>query len=93
MVFDYTEPLEKHSPERRARLMATAERTAARGEPWLSFFDPGELAVLLRDKGFATIEDVSFPDMVGRFSPALCEGLNGGPGGHVVRAERTHDDP
>jgi methyltransferase (TIGR00027 family) len=92
VVFDYTEPIERHSLERRARLLAAAEQAAARGEPWLSFFDPAELAVLLRDKGFATIEDVSFPDMVDRFSPALCEGLNGGPGGHVVRAERAHDD-
>jgi methyltransferase (TIGR00027 family) len=92
VVFDYTEPLERHSPERRARLMATAERAAARGEPWLSFFDPPEIAALLRNKGFARVEDVSFTEMVSRFSPDLGEGLNGGPGGHVVRAERAHDD-
>ncbi len=89
VVFDYTEPFQNHEPERRASLMATAERAAARGEPWLSFFDPGELSALLRDKGFGDIEDLGFAEMVGRFSPELGEGLQRGPGGHVIRAERT----
>ena len=68
--------------------MATAERAAARGEPWLSFFNPGELSALLRGKGFAGVEDVGFAELVGRFSPALAEGLRPGPGGHVVCAVR-----
>jgi O-methyltransferase involved in polyketide biosynthesis len=88
VVFDYTEPFENHSPERRARLMATAEQAAARGEPWLSFFDPAELAAMLRDKGFADIEDVGFAELVSGFSPAFGEGLQRGPGGHVIRAGR-----
>jgi methyltransferase (TIGR00027 family) len=89
VVFDYTEPFQNHAAERRASLMATAERAAARGEPWLSFFDPGELSALLRDKGYADIEDLGFAEMISRFSPALAQGLQGGPGGHVIRAERT----
>ena len=88
VVFDYTEPFENHTPERRASLMATAERAAARGEPWLSFFNPGELSALLRGKGFAGVEDVGFAELVGRFSPVLAEGLRPGPGGHVVCAAR-----
>jgi methyltransferase (TIGR00027 family) len=88
VVFDYTEPFENHPPERRARLMATAEQAAARGEPWLSFFDPGELAAMLREKGFADIEDLGFAELVSRFSPALGAGLQPGPGGHVIRAAR-----
>lgn len=86
VVFDYTEPLQNHAPERRASLMATAERAAVRGEPWLSFFDPDDLHALLRNKGFTDIEDLGFAEMVGRFSPALAEGLQRGPGGHVIRA-------
>jgi methyltransferase (TIGR00027 family) len=88
VVFDYTEPFENHPPERRFNLMATAERTAARGEPWLSFFDPVEISALLRDKGFADLEDLVFADLVQRYSPALAEGLIRGPGGHVIRACR-----
>ena len=41
VVFDYAEPLENYHAARRARMMALAESVAARGEPWLSFFDPG----------------------------------------------------
>jgi methyltransferase (TIGR00027 family) len=88
VVFDYTEPFENHPPERRANLMATAERAAARGEPWLSFFNPSELAAVLRGRGFTDIEDVGFADLVNRYSPELAEGLQPGPGGHVVRAAR-----
>jgi len=89
VTFDYTEPFENHSPERRANLMATAERAAARGEPWLSFFNPAELAALLRDKGFTDIEDLGIAEMIGRYSRTLAEGLRSGPGGHVVRAEKV----
>ena len=88
VVFDYGEPFENHSPQRRASLMATAEQAAARGEPWLSFFDPPELSALLRHKGFIDIEDLGFVEMLTRFSPALAKGLEPGPGGHVIRAAR-----
>ena len=86
IVFDYTEPLQNHAPERRANLMATAERAAARGEPWLSFFNPEEVAAILHGKGFTDIEDLGFAELVNRFSPKLGEGLSRGPGGHVVHA-------
>jgi methyltransferase (TIGR00027 family) len=87
-VFDYTEPLENYLPERRARLMAVAESAAARGEPWLSFFDPPELTKILRGKGFTDIEDVGFPELVKRYSPELGRGIPPGPAGHVIRAAR-----
>lgn len=88
VVFDYTEPFENHPSERRANLMAIAARAAARGEPWLSFFRPDEISELLRDRGFADIEDLGSADIVHRFSPALAKDLRRGPGGHVIRASR-----
>ncbi len=87
LAFDYTEPFENQSPERRARLTAMAESAAARGEPWLSFFDPPEIAAILRDKGFRDIEDLGFADVIKRYSPELGRGLQSG-GGHVIRASR-----
>src|ERR1700759_5424584 len=48
VAFDYTESFENQSPERRARLTAMADSAAARGEPWLSFFDPPEIDAILR---------------------------------------------
>jgi methyltransferase (TIGR00027 family) len=87
VAFDYTEPFENQSPERRARLTAVAEGAAARGEPWLSFFDPPEIADILRGKGFTEIEDLAFADVIKRYSPELGTGLQSG-GGHVIRAAR-----
>jgi len=87
IAFDYTEPFENQSPERRARLTAMAESAGARGEPWLSFFDPPEIAAILREKGFGDIEDLSFADVIKRYSPELGNGLQSG-GGHVIRASR-----
>jgi Leucine carboxyl methyltransferase len=40
VVFDYIEPLENYSPERRALAAAMAERAAAVGEPVLTHFEP-----------------------------------------------------
>ena len=88
VVFDYAEPVENHAPERRARLTAAAERAAARGEPWLSFFEPAELAPVLRDKGFAAFEDQGLAELLRRYAPALGDGLDPGPAGHVICAER-----
>ena len=87
VAFDYTEPLANLAPERRASLMAVAEGAAARGEPWLSFFDPQELAAMLRNKGFREIEDLGIAELVKRYAPGLAEGPRPG-GGHVVRATR-----
>jgi methyltransferase (TIGR00027 family) len=89
VAFDYTEPFDTQAPERRANLMARAESAAARGEPWLSFFDPPEIAAILRAKGFSDIEDVGFAALVKRYSAELGKGLQAGPGGHVIRAQRN----
>src|SRR3954466_12807483 len=35
VVFDYAEPFQNYPAERRADVIATAQRAAARGEPWL----------------------------------------------------------
>ena len=43
---------------------------------------------MLRDKGFADIEDLGIAEMVKRYSSKLAQGINAGPGGHVVRAGR-----
>jgi methyltransferase (TIGR00027 family) len=89
VVFDYAEPFENYPVERRAIIMAIAEGAAARGEPWLSFFDPIELSAMLHDMGFATVEDLGLAELTERFYGILKQGIPIGPGGHVVRARSS----
>jgi methyltransferase (TIGR00027 family) len=89
VVFDYAEPFENYLADRRAVIMAIAESAAARGEPWLSLFDPVEMTELLRGKGFRTIEDLGLAGLSERFYGSLKQGIRVGPGGHVVRAQNS----
>ncbi|MDB5580676.1 MAG: uncharacterized protein JWR80_5852 [Bradyrhizobium sp.] len=86
VVFDYSEPLENYSPERRANVTAVAERTAAIGEPWLSYFDPGEIAGHLSELGFSELEDLGLSEIAIRYlgAPAGRPAVDAGP--HVIRA-------
>jgi methyltransferase (TIGR00027 family) len=88
IVFDYSEPLENYGPERRARVAEVAARTAAIGEPWLSFFDPVELARELRQLGFHQLEDIGLADIATRYLgvPATASATEAGP--HVISARR-----
>jgi O-methyltransferase involved in polyketide biosynthesis len=88
-VFDYAEPLANYPAERRENVMAVAARAASLGEPWLSLFDPIELSELLRQKGFAIIEDLGLAEIADRFYGALKQGIVIGPGAHLVRARKT----
>lgn len=89
VVFDYVEPLENYSPERRAKLAAVGERAAAIGEPWVSHFDPIELSKELRMKGFEELEDLGLAGILDRFLGTPKDKATGDAGPHVVRARRV----
>ena len=86
IVFEYGEPLENYPPAMRANLEAIAESVAARGEPWISLFDPPEMAALLQARRFAEFEDVSRAEFAARYYGGLGADLRSGPGPHLVRA-------
>lgn len=88
VVFDYAEPFENYSAARRENVMAVAARTASLGEPWLSLFDPLELAEMLHKSGFGIVEDLGLAEISERFYGALKQGIVIGAGPHVVRAQR-----
>lgn len=88
VVFDYAEPFQNYPAERRANVIATAERAAGRGEPWLSLFDPAELLELLHGEGFNVVEDLGLPEMAERLYGNLRANIKIGPGPHIVRACR-----
>jgi methyltransferase (TIGR00027 family) len=85
VVFDYGEPLEAFSSARRLYMEAFFARVAALGEPLLSRFRPAEMAALLREAGFARIEDFG-PHEMALYLGAPSPPPAGTPGGHVVHA-------
>jgi methyltransferase (TIGR00027 family) len=86
VVFEYAEPFENYPPGVQANLRVVAERAASIGEPWLSLFDPPDMATLLQARSFAAFEDVTRAELAARYYGELGQGLLAGPGPHMVRA-------
>lgn len=89
VVFDYSEPLENYSLERRANVAAMAALTASVGEPWLSHFDPAKLARDLRQHGFNELEDIGRDDIAVRYLGAPKPGGVPEVGPHIIHARRA----
>jgi len=92
VVFDYSEPLENYPEERRAEMVALASWAAQRGEPWLSHFNPQDIARDLEDLGFDDLEDLDRAGIAARYLGAPASGP-AGPGPHVMRARRRPPSP
>ena len=61
-------------------IVALGALTAAIGEPWLSHFDPDEIAQELRGYGFGDLEDVGMSEMAVRYLGAPAGGPDAVPG-------------
>ena len=86
IIFTYAQSPETLDPEQRAMFDAAAERVAALGEPWRSFFEPAALAEDLRAVGFAAIEDLGPADIHARYFADRSDGFAPGPTGHLALA-------
>jgi methyltransferase (TIGR00027 family) len=88
VVFDYAQPPEALPAERRAAHQARADRVASIGEPWLTYFDPADLAADLRGRGLIEIEDLGPAQLAARYlgRPDVPADT---PGGHVIRAAHS----
>jgi len=84
VVFDYSEPLENHAPEQRPYIEKMAQRVAALGEPWLTFFDPAALADELKSLGYQEIQDLDRGAVVNLDSTVKATSKVVGP--HLIRA-------
>ena len=86
VVFDYGEPNAAFPKDRQPWLAAREARLAQMGEPWLTRFEPPELATKLSELGFDEVEDLGPGEIAARFLD-----LPGreGPGGHLVSARVT----
>jgi O-methyltransferase involved in polyketide biosynthesis len=88
VVFDYSDPPSAMTAEQAAAHGVRAERVAARGEPWLTYFTPDELHAELRDLGLTEIEDLGPPAVAARFFGVAPDRVPA-VGGHVIRARRA----
>jgi methyltransferase (TIGR00027 family) len=88
VAFDYADPPAALSDEARAAHQARAERVAALGEPWLSYFEPPALHALLTELGFTEIQDLGPPGLAARYWPGVQRAMPE-RGGHVVLARTT----
>ena len=86
VVFDYGEPRENLPPDARAWAEATARVMAGIGEPWISFFNPDDIAAELTRLGFSELEDLGGEAMNARYFAGRTDGLAFGPASHVMRA-------
>lgn len=85
VVFDYSDPPDKLSPEARAYHDKRATQVEALQEPWVSYFEPEELHATLRVLGFSEIEDLGPREIRERYFPRAA-GPAWDRGGHVILA-------
>lgn len=86
IVFDYFVP--PHTQPLILRLMLALRRRRLKkiGEPWRTYFDPGQLVTQLHTLGFRDVTDFT-PDLINeRYFSGREDGLKVGTVGHVMRA-------
>ena len=85
VVFDYSDPPESMSPERRAEHEQRAARVADLGEAWLSYFDPLTLHGKLRALGFDRLNDLGPGEIARQYLPGVLAPVSNA-GGHILHA-------
>jgi len=86
VVFDYSDPPGMLSPEMAKHQKERAERVAALGEPFLSYFEPADLHALLAGLGLVKTDDLNPRDIVSRLIGADPGENARTRGGHVIFA-------
>jgi methyltransferase (TIGR00027 family) len=85
VVFDYSNPPESLSPERRAEHEQRAARVADLGEAWLSYFDTTNLHGKLRALGFTALNDLGPGEIAQQYLPGVLAPVSDA-GGHILHA-------
>lgn len=89
VAFDYGVPRDSLSLVGRIAHDVMANRVAAAGEPFRTFFDPADLSVRLRALGFTSVEDLHADDLNVRYFANRHDGLRvSGQLGRMIIAEK-----
>jgi O-methyltransferase involved in polyketide biosynthesis len=75
VAFDYSVARESLSPTQQVAYDWLAERVAKAGEPFRLGFEPVELGQLLRECGFAQVEDLDGEAIAARYFVGRSDGL------------------
>jgi len=86
IIFDYAVPPSSQNFIRRFVFHLLARKMAAIGEPWQTFFDPQQLAMELKDIGFAHVEDFDPENINSLFFSNRTDKLKVGSFGHLMKA-------
>jgi len=86
VVFDYSIPPSRLGYLQRLAFRRMASRVEAAGEPWITFFNPEELAADLHSMGFRDVEDLAGEEINRRYFDDRTDGLRVGGAGHIVKA-------
>ena len=86
IVFDYSIPPELMTGAHRAVVDAMAARVARAGEPWKTFFAPGDLRRRLETLGFARFDDLDGDAINARYFANRSDGLRVGGAARLMMA-------
>jgi O-methyltransferase involved in polyketide biosynthesis len=78
VAFDYAVDRDRLTFTQRIVFDRLAARVAAAGEPWLTTFDPADLALRLRALGFAGVDDSGGDELNARYFAGRPDGLRVG---------------
>jgi methyltransferase (TIGR00027 family) len=86
IIFDYGIPRRSLNFIGRLVFDRMANRVAAIGEPWKTFFTPEDLHRLLTDVGFSAVEDLGANEINARYFAGRSDRLRVGEAGRIARA-------
>jgi methyltransferase (TIGR00027 family) len=86
IVFCYSVPSGMLSETQREARAAAAERVAAIGEPWISYYEPAALTAELEELGFSELRDLGSAEANERYFQHRTDGLRVTGSGRVMMA-------
>jgi methyltransferase (TIGR00027 family) len=86
IVFDYSVSPSRLPEGLRSAHESAANRVAALGEPWITYWDPSALAVELRQIGFREVEDIGPQEANQRYFKDRSDGLQLRGSSHLIKA-------
>lgn len=86
IVFSYSVAQTHLTPGQKSARAASEEVAAAIGEPWLSYYEPGELARQLEALGFGTVSDLNGKEANRRYFGGREDGLRVSSSARLISA-------